>query len=588
MIPGPDSTVTASTNRRREALILAAIVVVGLSVRLVFLAGWAETPLYHVPYGDEANFHQTALALIGQAGEADAFLYQPLYSFYLAGVYSVFGVDPAFVRTLQLFIALLTLLLSYGLGRELAGPWGGRWSALGMALYGPLIFFEGHLLAPGLVTPLLLGTLWALLRAGKGQRAWLLLPAGVLLGLAVMGRPNLLLLLPVGGLWWLVVARSWSRKGLGVALALAGLIVGLAPSWIHNARQGNPWSPVSSAGGISFFLGNNSQADGRFHVPKGMRIDATSHEAYRNSLQALAERARGRKLSPKEVSDYWYSEGFGFWSEDPLSALTLVGKKALMAVNTEEMAIHYPYFVGAAIVPLLGFLFKFGLVFAFAVMGIVLTLRRSIGVVLLASCAATIFLSLMAFYVADRYRISMIPMLMPLAAVGVVELAHLVRERRARDLWPWFGLLAFSFFLTQVPMVGPSAKQRAFVGIYNLMGRAEGEQGHLGEAERWFRKGIDLAGSDGGSVPRGNMGLLAEKRGHVDQARMWYLQVTKQDSEDRFVRLRLALLAESRGDLAEALRWWRELSGLEADPSRALARVRFLESRIESQTGFPN
>jgi hypothetical protein len=99
-----------SGSRRREIVILAGLLCLALVVRLLFLARYADTALFHVLLGDELNFHLTALGLLGQGAEAQPFLYQPLYAFYLAGVYGIFGVDPALVRTLQVFIGTGSVL----------------------------------------------------------------------------------------------------------------------------------------------------------------------------------------------------------------------------------------------------------------------------------------------------------------------------------------------------------------------------------------------------------------------------------------------------------------------------------------------
>ena len=198
----PDSTVS----RFREVWILACICLVALCVRLLYLGEWAGNPLFHTPMGDELNFHDTALSLLGLAPPVQTFLFQPLYPFYLAGIYGLFGIDLGVVRTIQLLIGVITCLLFYGLGREIGGKWVGRISAVLVALYGPMVFFEGTLLAPALVVPLVAGAFWALVAAGKRGNYWLAAPAGLLLGVAMMGRPNLGAMVPVAAVWLLLKA----------------------------------------------------------------------------------------------------------------------------------------------------------------------------------------------------------------------------------------------------------------------------------------------------------------------------------------------------------------------------------------------
>ena len=111
-----------SSDRRREAAILGVICLLAATVRLLFLQVWVGNILFHLPLGDEQNFHRTALALLGQGKQVEqVFLFQPLYSYYLAAVYGIFGPDVTLARTIQLFIGVGNCLVFYGLGRELGG-----------------------------------------------------------------------------------------------------------------------------------------------------------------------------------------------------------------------------------------------------------------------------------------------------------------------------------------------------------------------------------------------------------------------------------------------------------------------------------
>ncbi len=563
--------------RRREVLTVAGILSLALTARALFLSGWAENPLCHMLYGDEGNFHRTALAILGQAGEADAFFYQPFYALWLALVYGVFGVDPVLARSLQLAFGLVGVGLAYGLGRELGGRRVAAVAALLAGLYGPFVFLEGQLLAESLAVPLLTGSLWCLVRAGRRQRTWLLLPAGLLAGLTSMARPNLLLALPAAGLWWLVVAEGWRRRLAGACLALAGVLLGLSPSWIHNLVQGQAATPISSSAGISFFLGNNPSATGRFHVPRGMKIDASSHEAYQRSLHALAEEAEGRPLSPGEASAHWTRRGLDFWAEAPRHALRLFGEKLLMAFNAEEMPIHHPYAVVASMVPALGWLLPFGVIFPLGALGLWLG-RRQRGVGLLGACLLGYALTLAVFYVADRYRVLLVPMLLPLAGLGVVALFDAVRARGALRALPALLAPALAVLLAAPSLVPEEARARSFYLSYNLMGTALGKQGELERAEGYFRRAIEVAGPGHGATARVNLGLARELRGDLAGARALYREATRMDPEERGAWRKLATLAERLGDRAEALEAWRALARLSAEPGPALREVERLEA----------
>ncbi len=544
----------ATSILRREWFGLAVLLAVGLAVRLVFLADWAATPLFHHPVGDAGHFHRTALALIGQGDEPAVFLYQPLYTFFLAACYLVLGPDPSLVRTLQLVIGLVNVGLVYGLGREIGGR-AVAWPAAALAaLYGPLVFFEGQLLAPAIVVPLLTGSLWCLVRAGRHRRAWLLLPAGVLMGLVLMGRPNLGILLPVAALWWWRRRRG-PRSAIGLGLAALGLVVGLAPSWINNLMAGHGLVPVSSAAGHSFFIGNNPQAPGRFHIPVAMPIDDTGHGRYRQSWQELAERAAGRELSWPEVSSYWLDRGLAFWAEQPGRALALTGRKLLLVVNGEEMPIHHPYWVGQRVAPILGWLPGFAVVLPFALLGLVLGARWRPGVALLGWCAGLGLLTMVAFYVADRYRTGVMPMLWVLAAVGMVALVQRVRRAGLKaGCWPLL-VLGLAFAVTQVPLLGPVHKARGLAQTFNRMGAIAAEHEDYAAAQRYFARAVRLGGPRHGALAAANLGLLMERLGRPERAEALYRRAAAGDPGSPVAPRRMARLLQRQGRAAEAAEW---------------------------------
>jgi 4-amino-4-deoxy-L-arabinose transferase-like glycosyltransferase len=557
------------------------ICLVALTVRLLYLAEWAGNPLFHTPMGDELNFHDTARSLLGMAPPVETFLFQPLYSFFLTGVYGLFGIDVGVVRTIQLFIGVVTCLLFYGLGREIGGRWTGRISALLIALYGPMVFFEGTLLAPALVVPLLAGAFWALVAASKRDKFWLAAPAGLLLGVAMMGRPNLGAMVPVAAVW--LFLRSWPlrRRLWALGLSALALAAGLSPAWIHNASRGEKFTLVSSSGGINFYIGNNPQATGRFHIPRGERFTGFTHWDFQENTRALAERAQGRKLTPSEVSSYWYRRGLDFWRRQPLPALRLTGKKLLLALNHQEMPVHHPYVFAQEVVPILGWLLSFGVVFPFAFLGIWPGGRRRFGTWLLVGCAAAYLLTLLAFFVADRFRVVLLPVLMPLAGLGMLRLAEVFQKQGLPRAWPCLLTLGLCFGLTQIPMTSSSFNKRAIARGYNRMGKAEGDRNDLRRAEECFRRALRLAGPEDGTALM-NLGKVYELRGDIGRARDIYRRVAARDRENRAVRVFLARMAESSGMTREAIQWWEEVANLLADPRPARNEIERLRASLDS------
>lgn len=534
------------SGRRREAIILGLICLLAATVRLLYLQVWADNILFHSLLGDEHNFHQTALALLGKEEQVErVFLFQPLYSYYLAGIYGIFGADVGVVRTIQLLLGVLNCLVFYGLGRELGGRWVGRLSALMVAFYGPQVFLESQLLAPALTVPLTAGAFWCLLAAIKRDKLWLLLPAGGLLGLAMMARPNLGILLVVGAVYLIIRDGSWKRRGISLGLAAAGLIAGLSPSWIHNWAGGEDFVPVSTSGGHSFYIGNSPGAPGVYYAPRELNVSFSSHKAYRDGFTAAAERAEGRELTPSEVSSYWIGRGLDFWAGRPGAALRLTGRKILLAVHAEEMAIHHPYAFGRDLAPWLGFLPSFAVIFPFALLGALLCRRGA----LLAWSALAYLATLVIFYVADRYRICALGMLIPLAALGMIELRERFKATRLKPIGAAVVILCVSFAVTQAPILPDSYIPKSVAFSYNWMGIKQMKVGNMTRAEAHLARAVELVGDFSGPIPSTSLyklGQIRELLFDYEGAQLLYQRSLKADPRNPAPAIRLRDLKQGR------------------------------------------
>ncbi len=566
----------SQTDRRKEILIVLSICIVALCIRLSFLSSWAATPLFHSLLGDEQNFHNTALSLLGQRPSTGPFLYQPLYSFFLASVYWLFGESASLVRMIQLLLGVLGVYFAFLVGKTIGGVLVGCVNAILIALYGPLVFFEGHLLAPGLVVFLLNGAFLFLLASEKPKSYCMLFPAGLFMGLAMMGRPNLVVILPVALVWLLVRKLSWKRRVAGIGLATVGLMVGMGPSVIYNAMHGGGLVPVSTAGGISFFIGNNPQATGRYHVPKHQGIDASSHEAYSRSLAQVAQQAQGYTLSQSQVSAYWYGRGLNFWLTAPGKAIWLFGKKLLMSFGSQEQPIHNPYELGCELAPVLRLLLTFGVIFPFFVLSLFWSIRTLKAGWMFALFVLAYAVSMAVFYVSDRYRLAMLPMMTPLAAAGMVELGRRFGRGGLKTVWVGLVIIAISFGVSQATRASDDELARIMSAGYNRLGTAAATMGRLDEARHAFSHAISIAGPKAGMGLRMNLGMTYFKMGDFRRAAKYFEDLVDMAPGDVRPVIRRAQLAEYMEDIPGAIRWWKKAARLMDEPGLALEHIQKL------------
>ncbi|MCK4510682.1 glycosyltransferase family 39 protein, partial [bacterium] len=270
----------SSTDRamtRREWVALGAIAALALTLRLVYLHEIQDHPLFRTLMGDPAVYFAQARDIAqGKLVPDHAFFHSsPMYPFFLALVVKLGGVGLHTIRVVQSVAGTLSVLLVFLLGRLTVGARAGLIAALLTALYVPFMFFEGEVLEITLVVTFLLGSLIFLQLADRDRDLWKVVAAGALLGLAGLGKPNLLLFAPAGALWLALhgrkrrerFARSRGVRVLPAVLFFAAAGVMILPATIHNYRAEGDFIPVSSNGGINFFIGNHANSPGVFQVP---------------------------------------------------------------------------------------------------------------------------------------------------------------------------------------------------------------------------------------------------------------------------------------------------------------------------------
>ena len=241
---------------RRHWISLSLLALVALAVRVIYLLQADDSPLFYHPIVDARTYVRTALHLAGGQwlGPPQPFWQPPLYPYFLAGSFALFGESYHLPRLAQALSGTAVCLLVLHLGRRAFSPAAG-WIAAGTAaLYGPFLYFEGELLPAALAVFLNALALAALLWAGGGRSTWRWLAAGLLLGLAALNVPSVLLFVPLALAWARLRARA-SLPALG-ALVL-GVILAVSPVTLRNRIVGGEWVPISYNAGINFYIGNN-------------------------------------------------------------------------------------------------------------------------------------------------------------------------------------------------------------------------------------------------------------------------------------------------------------------------------------------
>jgi 4-amino-4-deoxy-L-arabinose transferase-like glycosyltransferase len=304
---------------------LVVLLIVSVVLRLGAAIYLGDTVVDMPGTADQISYHTLAQQILAgkgftfpvdwwpatRAGEPTAH-WSYLYTFYLVGVYTLFGVHALAARLIQAaMVGILHPLLIYWLGKRLFGARAGLLAAALTAGYIYFIYYAASLMSEPLYITAILAVLYFSVRLVSVQpggdsknQVWLAVGLGVCLGCALLLRQLFMLLIPFLFLWMLWV-RGWK---VFWRLALAGAVVAamIAPFTIFNTMRFQRFVLLNTNAGYAFFWGNHP-----FHGTHFIPIlpNEIYFELIPKDLLPLDEAALDTALLKK---------GLGFVVSDPL------------------------------------------------------------------------------------------------------------------------------------------------------------------------------------------------------------------------------------------------------------------------------
>ncbi len=428
---------------------LVVIAVVALAVRAALLAEIAHTPYLDVSNIDSDSYHKWALDILKDGWLPTRGFYQsPLYAYFLAILYRLFGTGPWAPRVAQILIGSASPVVLYIVGATLFSRRVAWVSGLTLAIYGPLILEEITLSKTTLLVFAALVSFAAYLRAGPRAKLGGLAVAGFFMGVAVVGVAQWLLAFLALGAYAALLPRraALDRRLLAAAVFLVAGIVPISPVVAWNSAHGGGLVLTSGGAGLNLFSGNNPMASGLPARPKGLR-DIPEYEE--EDARRLAERDTGHSLTPAEVSAYWSRRATDFMKQQPSAFLELLRKKFVVVWNGYEIPDNYHYtFMRTQFLPLLWVCPTFSVIAPLALLGLFMPFWRRRALVALYLVCFLYLGTLVVFYVRSRYRLPAVPFLILFAAVALEQIVDVIQRRDWRRCGWWAGALAVSVVFT--------------------------------------------------------------------------------------------------------------------------------------------
>lgn len=343
----------------------------------------------------------------------------PLYAYLVALVCAPPRGSPVSIFIIQSVLSVACVPMVFALANRWSGPVAGVAAAFFWALARTEVALDSFLLRDALALPLILGGLCLLERLRETPRPYrVALGAGLLLGLATLQRENILVLLfgAVPAAAWIVAKGqpfrpSRMHRAAVAATLFAGGAIALCPLVARNVAVGAPPFALSNRGPEAILAGLSLSPSANpigFHTFPAMRSQL--EEAHASSLGALKIIFREAKAAPA---------AFG----------RLLAKKAWAWLSAGEPTDNVDLDFLILRSPVLRLCVPSLLILAPAALGFILLLRRPEQSLVALGGLVILLAPLLLGSVLWRLRVGLLPILVPLAGVGVAWLWQADRRR---------------------------------------------------------------------------------------------------------------------------------------------------------------
>jgi 4-amino-4-deoxy-L-arabinose transferase-like glycosyltransferase len=240
---------------------LLIIILFGVALFRLLIGLWLMPLLDSVPeiasYGVIARNLLAGYGYVMQPGGEPVFHRPPTYTFFLAGLYYLFGDSSVAVTTAHITLDLITCVIIYALANQLFGRPVALLAALGVGFYPLSLYYDTRQLTEPLFTLLLAGLVFLLVKSNESLARKDFFLAGVVWGVGTLCKTSLMYFgLAAMGTTFLTQSHR-KRAILPIVIFFIGGILVISPWTVRNyLDSGGHIVPVSTAGPYTYWLGS--------------------------------------------------------------------------------------------------------------------------------------------------------------------------------------------------------------------------------------------------------------------------------------------------------------------------------------------
>lgn len=504
-----------------------------LAIRCVWLIAFSSTPFHQFLLVDARTYDEMARMILEKGIVPETvFERAPLYPYFVALIYFVFNAEPLWVRLVQIVIGATNAVLVYKWIRNLWSEYVAKISGILFATYGILIYHDTDILAPTLGIFFLLTYFYYATANDKYPLKIRFLEkhrtkvASVALSLAIITIPTLIFAAP-----YIFLRKKWDSIKQWVLQNWVNVIIILSlPVGVilfQGIKFGEPI--LSLQGGVNLYIGNNPYADGFSAEVPGFGAGWTFQE-----LKHRLEVEKKQKVKWHQLDKHYRNLAIQFWIKEPIKAFWLFLKKTGYLLYYQEISNTFDIqqfireFRWSRPLMLVGW----WCIAPLAITGLILTLflkKRKESTMLkpLYWTILAVSMGIILFFVNTRYRLPLIPLIIPFAAWTVWYLYENLKN--VKQIIPSILILLISCLLVWKNWNNYSDDQGSFGKMQLAL--AYKEQGDWVKAEEKFLQSYYAQNNlPGVQYELANIALL---KGDTASARKWIMGELKSANDPR-------------------------------------------------------
>jgi 4-amino-4-deoxy-L-arabinose transferase-like glycosyltransferase len=455
------------------------------------------SPYAHIPILDARSYWQLAIDVAHFGKPITSTTHSaPLYPFFLIVCVYLFGPNIYAVYVIQLTLALMTLLLMYQLWQHLFSPLHGFVAGLLSLFYLPFVYYITKLLPEILAIFVLTSFLVIYTHRRLINKPGGLILLGLVGGLAILARSQfiavifpLIALLPFyRGADAPLKIRLWR-----VPIVLAFVTLPLLPIGLYNYHTTGGFYVMAPNGGITFYEGNNPAATGTYSSIPGISDDVNLQL---KDIVKVASSHFGRPVTIWEADRYFWLKGISFIKNNPADWIKLELRKLILLISPKETFTIYDIYLERSLYLSVLYLFfiNWGILLPLSIIGIVaifLSKKELIKDILpLLVTGIILIVVLLAFFILDRYRLLLLPVISVFAAHGIISLFELWQKKR---LVPALvGTIVLSIGISATLIINKPIAAGAWSNLGSILVRLE----RFSEAETALQKALQTDPTD--------------------------------------------------------------------------------------------